>query len=84
MGENIDAEFELEKQLIEEVKNHKILYDHASSGYRDFNLKQGVWKEIAYKLMRGEDETNSSNYYFKNSSFLRVMKGEKMKKHVEE
>lgn len=40
----------MEELLIEKVREHKVLYDHGSTDYRDQKIRQNTWEEIGKEL----------------------------------
>lgn len=54
---------DLDRLLIREVKNHRVLYDANHSKYKDYEFKQKIWIEIGRKLIGGEDDTTSGKLF---------------------
>ena len=42
--------YEMEKLLIEKVKQREVLYNMGSPHYRDQNRRQEAWQDIAWEL----------------------------------
>jgi len=40
----------MDELLIEKVREHKALYDHGSTDYRDQQIRQNAWEEIGKEL----------------------------------
>jgi len=41
-----------EEILIEEVRNHPVLYDLSKSSHKDIIMKDNIWKNISIKVRR--------------------------------
>ncbi|XP_025417175.1 uncharacterized protein LOC112688277 [Sipha flava] len=66
-----------EESLIENIREHKSLYDIFSVDYKDNNIHEEAWEEIGANLQISDGESEymdnswhayKSNYYFPNNT----------------
>ena len=60
------------KQLMEVVREYRVLYDKAAKGFRDINKKDNAWKDVGERLEMAPEEAKR-RYTTERTKFVRYL-----------